>query len=88
MDPRSGVRATEDQLLEISRIVAPQVKEQRQSLGQVFMAHREELGVSCVTLLKYIDRGLVPNLANIDLTKRVKYPASLRKKSILKLSYV
>lgn len=79
-DPRSGVRATEDQLLEISRIVAPLVKEQRQSLGQVFMAHREELGVSYVTLLKYIDRGLVPNLANIDLTKRVKYPASYRKK--------
>lgn len=44
------------------------------------MTHREEIGLSYVTVLKLIDQRLIPGIRNIDLTKRVKYPASYKKR--------
>ena len=44
------------------------------------MTHKEEIGLSYVTVLKLIDQRLIPGIRNIDLTKKVKYPASYKKR--------
>lgn len=34
-----------------------------------------------MTILSFIDQGLIPGINNIDLTKRVKYPKKYKKKT-------
>lgn len=80
-DPRKGVHADEAELLRLSKLLVPLVKEKHQSLPQIYSAHRVEVRWSYPTLLKLVGAGLVPGLANIDLTKRVKYPKNYKKRA-------
>jgi len=78
-DPRKGNRIGADGLAKLSGLLTPLIKEKRQSLPQIFLSHKEEIGCSYVTLLKYIDLGMIPGIKNIDLTKRVRYPKKYAK---------
>lgn len=84
-EPRKGVHAEKGasaqsaELTRLSLLLAPLIKERHQSLQQIYAAHRDEIRWSYPTLLKLIDLGKVPGIANIDLTKRVKYPKSYKK---------
>lgn len=79
-EPRKGPRLGSGDFIRLSALLTPLIKGRRQSLTQIFLTHREEIGCSYPTLLRYIDLGLVPGIKNIDLTKRVKYPKSYAKR--------
>lgn len=78
--PRRGARLKNDDFMRLSTLLTPLIKEKKQSLPQIFLTHKEEIGCSYPTLLRYIDLQLIPGIRNIDLTKRVKYPKSYKKR--------
>lgn len=78
-EPRKGSHASEGEFIRLSNLLVPLIKERHQSLPQVFQTHKEEIRWSYPTILSFIDKGLIPNLKNIDLTKRVKYPKQYKK---------
>ena len=47
---------------------------------QIFLTHKEEIRWSYPTILSYINERLIPGLTNGDLTKRIKYPVSYKKR--------
>ena len=76
---RKGQHTSSDDLLKISMILKPLLLDKHQSLLQIMLTHKDEIGISYPTLLSYIDKGLIPGIKNIDLTKRVKYPVHYKK---------
>ena len=56
----------------LNHILVPLVKENRQTIGHIYAAHGEELGISRSTCYRYIDQHLL-NINNSDLPKRVRY---------------
>lgn len=78
-ESRKGAHANKEELLRLSKLLVPLIKEKHQSLPQIFLSHKEEIGRSYVTILSYINQRLIPGLINGDLTKRVVYPASYKK---------
>lgn len=76
-ESRSGPRTPPEELARIGETIAPLVK-RGQSLPAILSAH-PEIRVTYVTLLSYIDKGLVPGVANIDLVRRVRYPKKHKK---------
>lgn len=77
---RKGTHAGDEEFKRLSKLLVPLIKEKHQSLPQIFHTHKEEIRWSYPTILKFVDNGLIPELKNIDLTKRVRYPAHYRKK--------
>ena len=78
-NPRKGSHAAEGEFIRLSNLLVPLIKEKHQSLPQIFKTHKEEIRWSYPTILSFIDKGLIPNLKNIDLTKRVRYPKEYKK---------
>ena len=78
-NPRKGSHATEGEFIRLSNLLVPLIKEKHQSLPQIFQTHKEKIRWSYPTILSFIDKGLIPNLKNIDLTKRVRYPKQYKK---------
>lgn len=78
-EPRKGSHASEGEFARLSSLLVPLIKGRHQSLPQVFQTHKEEIRWSYPTILSFIDKGLIPGLRNIDLTKRVRYPKEYRK---------
>ena len=79
-EPRKGNHATEAEFIRLSNLLKPLILEKHQSLPQIFLTHKAEIKWSYPTILSFIDQELIPGIKNIDLTKRVKYPASFKKK--------
>jgi len=79
-NPRKGTHADEGEFNRLSKLFVPLIKEKHQSLPQIFLTHKEEIRWSYPTILKFINDGLIPGVKNIDLTKRVRYPAHYKKK--------
>ena len=78
-EPRKGSHASEGEFIRLSNLLVPLIKGKHQSLPQVFQTHKEEIRWSYPTILSFIDKGLIPNLKNVDLTKRVRYPKEYKK---------
>lgn len=78
-NPRKGSHAGEGEFIRLSNLLVPLIKEKHQSLPQIFQTHKEEIRWSYPTILSFIDKGLIPNLKNIDLTKRIRYPKEYKK---------
>lgn len=80
-ESRKGAHADDGEMARLSALLVPLIKGKKQSLGQVFLTHRAEIGRSYPTILSYIDKGLIPGLINLDMPKRCKYPKSYAKRS-------
>lgn len=78
-EPRKGSHASEEEFIRLSNLLTPLIKERHQSLPQIFLSHKAEIRWSYVSILSFIDKGLIPGIKNVDLTKRVKYPKSYKK---------
>lgn len=78
-NPRKGSHAAEGEFVRLSNLLVPLIKERHQSLPQIFQTHKEEIRWSYPTILSFVDKGLIPDLKNIDLTKRVRYPKEYKK---------
>lgn len=79
-ESRKGSHADEVEMKRLSILLVPLIKDKHQSLPQIFLTHKEEIRWSYPTILKFIDLHLIPGLTNGDLTKRVVYPVSYKKK--------
>ena len=77
---REGIDTTEEILDEIEHIIVPLIKNNKQSVNQVFINHKDILSMSKVTFYRYVNQGVL-SLANIDLPKKVKYKKRKRKNS-------
>lgn len=71
VDTRLGVNISSKQASELSEIIQPLIK-QGQSPAQILMGH-PELPFCEKTLYAYIHDGILPNIKDIDLRKKVKY---------------
>lgn len=71
VDSRAGVDLTYSEALRISDIVRPLILH-GQSPAQILMGH-PELNVCEKTIYNYIDDGILPNINNLDLRKKVAY---------------
>lgn len=78
---RKGSHATEEEFVRLSNLLSPLIKNKHQSLLQIFQTHKVEIRWSYVSILSFIDQGLIPGIKNIDLTKRVRYPRNYKKKT-------
>jgi Transposase and inactivated derivatives, IS30 family len=71
-DSRSGVNINFEVIEEIEKSIVPLIKDKKQSINQVYLAHKDILYFSIPTLYRYIDLGVL-SLTNLDLPKKVKY---------------
>lgn len=78
-EPRKGTHASNEEFNRLSNLLKPLIIQKHQSLTQIFQAHKNEIRWSYPTILSFIDKGLIPGIKNIDLTKRVKYPTKYKK---------
>lgn len=78
-ESRKGSHASEQEFKRLGELLIPLIKDKHQSLPQIFQTHKEEIRWSYPTILSFIDQGLIEGLKNIDLTKRVRYPAHYKK---------
>lgn len=60
---RVGCHADEEEFVRLSRLLVPPIKEKHLRLPQIFQSHKDEIRWSYPTVLKFIDLGLIPNLA-------------------------
>ena len=71
-DSRSGVNIKPEVIEEIEKSIVPLIKDKKQSINQVHLAHKDIIYFSTPTLYRYIDLGVL-SLTNLDLPKKVKY---------------
>jgi len=71
-DSRSGVDISPKTIEEIENTIVPLIKNNKQSVNQVYANHSDILYFSKTTFYKYIDLGVL-SLSNLDLPKKVKY---------------
>ena len=77
---REGIDTKQEVLDEIEHIIVPLIKNNKQSVNQVFINHKDILSMSKVTFYRYVNQGVL-SLTNIDLPKKVKYKKRKRKNS-------
>ena len=75
---REGIDTKQEVLDEIEQIIVPLIKNNKQSINQVFINHKDILSMSKVTFYRYVNEGIL-SLTNIDLPKKVKYKKRKRK---------
>lgn len=78
-ETRQGVRLTQDELKEMTRIIKPLLKK-GQPLAHIYAEHENEFPVSLRTIYNYIDQGKLRGIANIDLRRKVGYKARKKKR--------
>lgn len=71
-ESRSGIDITPEIIDEIENTIVPLIKNQNQSVNQVYANHSDVLFFCKTTFYKYIDLGVL-SLTNLDLPKKVKY---------------
>lgn len=78
-ESRQGVNITPEIIDEIEHSIVPLIKNKKQSINQIYLAHKDILFFSIPTLYHYIDLGVL-SLCNLDLPKKVKYKPRNNKK--------
>ena len=71
-ESRKGFDISKEEIDLINKIIIPLMKNNKQSVNQVFINHKDILYMSKPTFYKYIDSGIIA-LTNLDLPKKVKY---------------
>ena len=72
VESRLGVDIIPETIDEIENTIVPLIKNQNQSVNQVYANHSDILYFCKTTFYKYIDLGVL-SLTNLDLPKKVKY---------------
>lgn len=80
IESRIGVDITPEAIDEIENTIVPLIKNQNQSVNQVYINHSDILYFCKTTFYKYVDLGIL-SLTNLDLPKKVKYKKRKSKRS-------
>lgn len=71
-EARQGIRLTKEEIQVIDEVIAPLIKEQKQSINQVYINHPDLLYFSKTEFYHLIDAGVF-SFRNIDLPRKVSY---------------
>ena len=71
-EAREGIHLTQEEIDKINSIIVPLIKEQGQSVNQVYINHPDMLYFSKTQFYRLVDLGYF-DLKNIDLRRKVKY---------------
>lgn len=71
-ESRQGVNITPERVDEIENIIVPLIKDQKQSVNQVYINHSDILDFCKVSFYNYVNQGVF-SLTNLDLPKKVRY---------------
>lgn len=74
-DSRSGLYISDECVDTVNNVIVPLIKENKQSISQVYINHCDLLPFSKATFYKYINEGVFL-LKNIDLPRKVRYRVS------------
>ncbi len=69
---RVGINLSKSEAYEIDKLIAPLIKDKKQSVNHIYANHPDELTFSKPTLYSYIEAGVF-SVSNIDLPRKVKY---------------
>ena len=69
---RIGINLSKEEAYDIDKLIAPLIKEKKQSIGHIYANHPDEIWFSRATMYKYVDLGVF-SFRNIDLPRKVKY---------------
>ena len=72
VNSRTGVDIKPNEIDEIEKQIVPLIKNNKQSVNQVFINHPDVLFFSKTTFYKYVDIGVL-SLTNSDLPKKIRY---------------
>ncbi len=76
---RTGVDISPEAVEEIENAIVPLIKDQKQSVNQVFINHSDILYMCKATFYNYVEKGVF-SLTNLDLPKKVIYKVRKHKK--------
>ena len=71
VEPRTGIKISQEDFQQINEIISPLIKEKRQSLNHILTSH-DEIKVSERTLRNWINKGYT-DARNIDLPRKVSF---------------
>ena len=77
---REGIDIKPQDLDNIEKVIVNLIKNQKQSINQVYINHSDIINISKTTFYKYVNDGIL-SLRNIDLPKKVKYKPRKKKRS-------
>jgi len=69
---RYGINLSKEEAYDLDKLIAPLIKDQKQSIAHVYANHPDEIRFSRTTMYKYVDLGVF-SFRNIDLPRKVKY---------------
>lgn len=69
---RRGINLSKEEAYEIDKLIAPLIKEKKQSISHIYANHPDEIWFSRTTMYNYVDLGVF-TFRNIDLPRKVKY---------------
>ena len=71
-ESRTGIRLSKEEIKQIDEVIAPLIKEKKQSINQVYINHPDLLYFSKTEFYHLIDAGIF-SFRNIDLPRKVGY---------------
>lgn len=72
VDSKKGYDITEEDIINIERVIVPLVKEKKQPINHIYMNNQDILFFSKPTFYRYVNEGVI-SLTNLDLPKQVSY---------------
>lgn len=77
-ESRKGIDITEEEINIINKNIVPLIKNQKQSINQVYINHPDLLPFTKTTFYTYVNNGVI-NLTNLDLPRKVRYKKRKKK---------
>lgn len=79
-ESRKGIDITNEEIEIINKNIVPLVKQNKQSVNQIYINHPDILYFSKTTFYKYVNEGVIL-LSNMDLPRKVRYKKRKKKKN-------
>lgn len=73
---RHKVACGQDAFDYLNHLLKPLIKDKSQSFDHVYASISDQIGISKSTLYRYIDKGYLKDVRNLDLPRRVRYRAT------------
>lgn len=81
INSRTGIDINQESIDEIEKQIVPLIKNNKQSVNQVYINHPDILYFSKATFYKYVDIGVF-SLTNADLPKKIRYKKGNQLKTV------
>ena len=69
---RQGINLTKTEVYELDKLIAPLIKDKKQSISHIYVNHPDELFFSKPTFYTYVNSGVF-SFGNLELQRKVRY---------------